>query len=147
MYKLGDIIVVKNFKGEDGTLLKNHSFIVIDDTHDKIKGIDYDLVAPIMSSFKDRKHKEKVLSYNVNKKITNNNIEGNFKLKKKSYIKANKLYYFDKKRIKYFVLAKVNDDYLEELTKFILSLDEKNKLSIITTNLQSHSKFDNKSKI
>ena len=53
MGKLGDIIVVKSFKGEDGVILPNHSFIVIDDTHDKIKGLDYDFVAPITSSFRD----------------------------------------------------------------------------------------------
>ena len=135
MCKLGDIIVVKNFKGEDGVQLPNHSFIVVDDTHDNIKGLDYDFVAPIMSSFRDKKHKSKILSYDVNKEITDNDIEGNFKLKKESYVKTNKLYYFDKKKIEYFVLARVNDDYLDELMKIILSLGEEDRLSIITTNL------------
>ena len=135
MCKLGDIIVVKSFKGEDGVQLPNHSFIVVDDNHDNIKGLDYDFVAPIMSSFRDKEHKAKVLSYDVNKEIVDSDIEGEFKLKRESYVKANKLYYFDKKKIEYFVLARVNDDYLDELMKIILSLGEKDRLSIITTNL------------
>ena len=135
--KLGDIIVVKKFKGEDGVPLPNHSFVVVADTHDSIKGLDYDFVAPIMSSFKDKKHKEKILSYDVNKEITNNDIEGNFKLRKESCIKTNKLYYFDKTQIDYFVIARVKDDFLDKLMKIILSLDEEDRLSIITTNLKS----------
>lgn len=136
MCKLGDIIVVKSFKGEDGVSLPNHSFIVVDDNHDNIKGLDYDFVAPIMSSFRDKEHKAKILSYDVNKEITNSDIEGEFKLKRESYVKTNKLYYFDKKKIDYFVLARVNDEYLDELMKIILSLDEEDRLSIITTNLE-----------
>ena len=88
-----------------------------------------------MSSFRDKEHKAKVLSYDVNKEIVDSDIEGEFKLKRESYVKANKLYYFDKKKIEYFVLARVNDDYLDELMKIILSLGEKDRLSIITTNL------------
>ena len=136
MCKLGDIIVVSEFKGEDGANVPTHSFIVVDDTHDKIKGLNYDFVAPIMSSFRDEEHRKKILSYSVNKEITNSDLDGDFKLKKASYVKANKLYYFDKKNIKYYVLARVNDDFLEELMKVILTLDEKDRLSIITTNLK-----------
>lgn len=136
MCKLGDIIVIKEFKGEDGVLVKRHSFIVIDDNHDEIKGLEYDFVAPIMSSFKDKEHKKKILSYDVNTEITNKNIEGKFSLKKPSYVKTNKLYYFNKKKIEYKVLARINDDYLDELVKIILSLDEKDRISIITTNLE-----------
>ncbi len=137
MCKLGDIIVINEFKGEDNKEVSKHSFIVVDDSKGEIKGLDYDFVAPIMSSFKDDKHKKKVLSYDVNKEITNDDIKGKFKLRKGSYIKANKLYYFDKNKISYTVLARINDDYLDELIKLILALDEKDRLSIITTNLES----------
>ena len=65
-------------------ILPNHLFIVIDDTHDKIKGLDYDFVSPIMSSFRDEEHKKKILSYKVNKEITNNDLSGTTKLKKES---------------------------------------------------------------
>ncbi len=140
MCKLGDIIVINEFKGEDDISLTKHSFIVVDDEHGEIKGLDYDFAAPIMSSFQDDKHKEKILSYKVNKEITNDDTEGNFQLKKPSYIKANKLYYFNKEKIDYNVLARVKDEFLDELMKLILTLDEKDKLSIITTNLRDEEK-------
>lgn len=140
MCKLGDIIVIKEFKGEDGAKLTSHSFIVIDDNQGNIKGLDYDFVAPIMSSFRNEEHKSKILSYDVNKEITNDDIKGDFKLKKESYVKTNKLYYFNKDKIDYFVLARVTDEYLDELVKIILSLDEKDRLSIITENIESDNK-------
>ena len=137
MCKLGDIIVVDEYLGEDGVKLTKHSFVVIDDNKNNIKGLDYDFIAPVMSSFKDKEHKEKVLSYPVNKEITNEDIQGEFKLKKESYIKTNKLYYFDKNNIKYHILARVTDEFLDELVKIILSLSETDRLSIITNNLSN----------
>ena len=136
MCKLGDIILIKEFKGEDGILLKQHSFIVIDDNKNQIRGLDYDFVAPIMSSFRDYEHKNKMLSYKVNKEITNDNIQGDFELKKPSYVKTNKLYYFNKNKIKYITLARITDEYLDELVKVILELDVKDKLSLITENIK-----------
>lgn len=135
MCKLGDIIVIDEFIGEDGKKISKHSFIVVDDEKDSIKGLDYDFVSTIMSSFKDEKHKEKVLSYKVNKEIKNKDLKGEFKLKKSSYIKANKLYYFDKNKIVYHVLARITDEYLDDLVKMILNLSEQDKISIITNNL------------
>lgn len=136
MCKLGDIILIKEFKGEDGVLLKQHSFIVIDDNKNQISGLDYDFVAPIMSSFRDEEHKKKILSYKVNKELKNEDIEGEFELKKPSYVKTNKLYYFNKRKIKYAVLARITDEYLDELVKVILELDKKDKLSLITENIK-----------
>ena len=136
MCKLGDIIVINKFNGEDNTPLTKHSFIVINDENGEIKGLPYDFAAPIMSSFQSEEHRDKILSYKVNKEITNNDTDGDFQLKKPSYTKANKLYYFNKSKIEYNVLARVTDDFLIELMKLILTLDEKDKLSIITTNLE-----------
>lgn len=76
-----------------------------------------------------------MLSYKVNKERTDDYTEGNFTLKKPSYVKSNKIYYFNKEKIIFNVLARVTDDFLDELMKLILTLDEKDKLSIITTNL------------
>ncbi len=137
MCKLGDIIVITEFKGEDGVDVSKHSFIVIDDNQGQIKGLDYDFVAPIMSSFQDEDHKRKVLSYDGNKEIKDDDIEGSFALKRPSYIKANKLYYFNKENISYRILARITDEYLDELVKIILNLSEEEKLSIITTNLEN----------
>ncbi len=38
MCKFGDVIVVKEYVGDDGVVLKQHSFVVIDDNPGIIKG-------------------------------------------------------------------------------------------------------------
>lgn len=37
-----------------------------------------------MSSFRDKEHKAKILSYDINKEIVDSDIEGEFKLKRES---------------------------------------------------------------
>ncbi len=44
MCKLGDIIVVDEFKNEVGEVVSKHSFVVIDDNNDCIEGLNYDFV-------------------------------------------------------------------------------------------------------
>lgn len=62
MCKIGDIIVVKKYIGDDGKVIdKQHSFVVIDDNADCVGGISYDLVTNVMSSFKDEEHKKNYL--------------------------------------------------------------------------------------
>ena len=51
MCKFGDVIVVKDYIGDDGKRIKKHSFVVIDDTPGVIKGLNYNLVTNVMSSF------------------------------------------------------------------------------------------------
>ena len=64
MCKIGDIIVVRKYIGDDGKIInKQHSFIVIDDNSNQISGLKYDMVANVMSSFRDDKHKKKKLKY------------------------------------------------------------------------------------
>ena len=63
MCKIGDIIVIKNYIGEDGREISQHSFIVIDDTPSEICGLNYDIVTNVMSSFKNNNHKRKKLRY------------------------------------------------------------------------------------
>lgn len=41
MCKVGDIILVNNYKSE-GKALDRHSFIIISDENGKIEGVDYD---------------------------------------------------------------------------------------------------------
>jgi len=53
MCKLGDIIVVDEFIGEDGKKVCRHSFIVINDKPGFIEGLGYDFVVNVMSSFKN----------------------------------------------------------------------------------------------
>lgn len=52
MCKFGDVIVVKEYIGDDGEKVKQHSFVVIADNQGTIKGLSYNLVTNVMSSFK-----------------------------------------------------------------------------------------------
>ena len=100
MCKLGDIIVVKNYIGDDGNKIGQHSFIVVEDRNGTIKGLDYNLVTTVISSFKSAKQKKKKLSYDENLELTNKDIDGEKELKKPSYVKADKLFYFNKKKFR-----------------------------------------------
>ena len=59
MCKLGDIIVVKEFKNELGEAIPKHSFVVINDEMDYVEGLKYDFVTNMMCSFHSDEHKTK----------------------------------------------------------------------------------------
>ena len=48
MCKLGDIIVVNKYIGENGKHIGRHSFIVIDNNEDIIRGIEYTHIATVI---------------------------------------------------------------------------------------------------
>ena len=52
MCKIGDIITVKSFVGDGKNNVKLHYFIVIQDESGQIKGLSFDIVSVVMSSFK-----------------------------------------------------------------------------------------------
>lgn len=136
MCKLGDIIVVNKYIGDDGKEIGRHSFIVIDDNEDSIKGLEYTHVTAVISSFKSEEQKSKKLQFEENMEIDTFEKNGNtLKFKKPSYIKADKLFYFNKNKLDYFVFARISDDLLDELMKLILHLSEEDKLTIVTENL------------
>ena len=136
MCKLGDIIVVESYLGENKEEINRHSFIVISDEPSMIQGLAYALVTTVISSFKGKKHKKEKLLYKGNKKI-NSFIknEREVSMKKDSYIKADKLFYFKKEKLKYYVFGRISDDLLEELFELIIKLREENKLLDVKDNL------------
>ena len=69
MCKLGDIIVVNKYIGEDGKEIGKHSFIVIDDNPDCIRGLDYSHVTTVISSFKNEEQRKRKLNYKENLEI------------------------------------------------------------------------------
>ena len=136
MCKLGDIIVVKEYFGSDGKKVNQHSFVVINDEKDMIEGLSYDFVANVMLSFHDKKHKEKKLKYKSNLPIKEEKITGKDLNDKGGYIRADELYYFNKEKIEYKVIAYMDHELLDELIQLILILHDENKLKIITKNLE-----------
>lgn len=80
MCKLGDIIVIDKYIGDDNIIIGKHSFIVISDEANTILGLDYNIVATVISSFKSKSHKIKKLSYKENFEIPLNSLsKGNLK--------------------------------------------------------------------
>lgn len=140
MCKIGDIIVIKKYIGDDGKVInKQHSFVVIDDNHDKIEGIEYDLVANVMSSFKDEEHRAKKLRFKENIEITSDDIDSEKNNGKNGYIKADQLYYFEKSNIDYYVLAHIDNELLDELIRIIIELRYENKIKMNIKNLTTRS--------
>lgn len=136
MCKLGDIIVVESYLGENKEEINRHSFIVISDEASMIQGLAYDLVTTVISSFKGKQHKKEKLSYKGNKEIKSFiKNEREVSMKKDSYIKADKLFYFNKDKLKYYVFGRISDDLLEELFELIIELREENKLIDVKDNL------------
>lgn len=135
MCKLGDIIVVNSYKGEDGKEIGRHSFVVIDETSGEITGLEYSFVASVISSFKIVSSKKKKLSYEGNIELPIDSMIGN-KFRKDSYVKVDQAFYFDKNKIDYYVLGSLNDEYLSKLVKIIINLANQGKLKRIVENLK-----------
>lgn len=137
MCKLGDIIVINNYVGEDGTKIARHSFVVINDQPDFIEGLKYDLVTNVMSSFKSEEHRSKKLRFMENVEIISEDIISNENINQKNgFIKADQLIYFDKSKIDYYVLGHISQELLDELIMIIMILAEKDKLKNNLNNLE-----------
>ena len=136
MCKLGDIIVVKEFKNEFGEKIPKHSFVVINDEPNYIESLKYDFVSNMMCSFHDENHKNKKMKFEENFPIKEELISGEKINNKSGYVKADQLYYFDKKAIEFKIIAHMDDELLDELVQLILVLDEKGLLKNVITNLE-----------
>lgn len=124
MCKIGDIILVynpKRFKKPIGM----HSFVVLDDNHGTIRGMDFDFIGLIMSSMDTDDKREKLMKYDANFPITPDEQDiddgGNGKL---SCIKAEQFYYFNKDKIKYKVLGRLDEEIFNLLIEFIQELNK-----------------------
>lgn len=136
MCKIGDIIVIERYIAENGKSIDRHSFVVINDYKGVISGLDYDFVANVISSFKNEEHKHKKLSFEENLEITNNDLKFEKKLKKSSYVKADKLFYFNKSKITYYKIGTLNISFIQKLEKLYIKLDNIHKIVEVTSNLK-----------
>ena len=134
MCKMGDIIVVNKYIGEDGKIINAHSFVVVNDEGGTIAGLDYNLVTTVISSFKSEEQRKRKLSYEGNVEIPTDAIKEK-DLKKPSYTKADQAFYFNKNKLDYYVLASFKEDFMDELLKVIVKLAADGKLKQIVDNL------------
>lgn len=122
MCKIGDIIIVNKYK-DCGKFISKHSFIVVDDRNGKIEGMPYDMICNVLSSFKNPQQKEKKLSYPGNFPIAHDDVSTNPNNGKDGYVKADQLYYFNKSKISYRVIGKIEPDILNLIIEFINESD------------------------
>lgn len=122
MCKVGDIILVDNYKHGD-KVLNRHSFVVLNANKDEIQGLEYDLVCNVMSSFHNEEHKRKKMTYPGNYVVNPDDVdipEGN---NREGYIKAEQFYYFKRDSIDYMIIGTVDPEFFAELVSFIEKLD------------------------
>ena len=134
MCKMGDIIVVNSYIGDDGEKVSRHSFVVLSDEGGTIAGLDYTMVASVISSFQSEEHRKKVLKREGNMELPIDSKKPD-DFKYSSYVKADKAFYFNKKKLDYYVLGYLNNEYFDELLKLVLILAKKGKLKQIVENL------------
>ena len=125
MCRVGDIILIRKYIGEDGTRQRNHPFIVLNDSEGKIEGLPFDLTCSVMSSFKNEEHrKKKLLEITVEDGV-----------KKDGFIKANQIHYFQKDKLDYIVVGSVTPELFAELMKLIEELFKDEEILVNTSNL------------
>lgn len=122
--KTGDIILIENFISQ-GSPVSRHSFVVIEDKNGQLCSLDYDFIALLMSSFKDKEQKEKKLKYPGNFPISASSEDVKDGHKKEGYIKAEQFYYFSKSNTTYKVIGELKKDTLDSLMDFIEGFPKK----------------------
>ena len=139
MCKIGDIIKIEKYICDDGALVGRHTFVVLSEDKDTIKGLSFDLVATPMSSIKSEKHREKIAK-NHRLMIIKTNDQNNMPASKyeESFIKAHLMYYFKKDKIKYQVLGALNVETFLELENKLSLLDSKNEIEQIIKNIEEY---------
>ena len=122
MCKIGDIILVDNYK-DNGCNLNKHSFIVIEDENGTIEGVPYDFICNVMSSFKNDKQKLRKLRYPGNLPISHNDTVTDPHNNRDGFVKTDQLYYFKKDNINFKVIGNVIPEVLDMIFDFIENSD------------------------
>ena len=132
MCKKRDIILVENYKSH-GNTVGTHSFVVLEDNGGEIKGLSFDMICNVLSSFKSAKQRAHKLSYSGNFPITASETSVPGGNTKDGYIKADQFYYFNKDKITYHIIGQMKSAAFNELIDFINNSDF--DIEIITDNL------------
>lgn len=80
--------------------------------------------------------KRKKLKYKENMPIKTEYVSGKNINSKEGYIKADKLYYFQKGKINYSVIAHMEPELLDELAQLMVKLYEQERLSQVLSNIE-----------
>lgn len=118
MCKKRDLILVEKYEST-GIPIGRHTFVVIEDTKGEIRGVSYDMVCNVLSSFKDDEQRKRKLSYAGNFPITASDTSVKDGNSKEGYIKADQFYYFKKEKIEYQVIGSISREKFKLLMEFI----------------------------
>ena len=122
MCKIGNIILIEKYK-DRGKTLGRHSFVIINDQDGEIRGLPYDMVCNVFSSFKDESQRKRKLRYPANFPIENENTQTNPDNGKSGYVKTDQLYYFNKGKVDYTVIGNIQPDIMDLILEFINTSD------------------------
>jgi len=137
MCKVGDIIKVEKYIGDDGSEVGRHTFVVIDEDEDVIEGYNFDFVGSPMSSIKSEAQRQKVEA-DERLMILKTNDQNGMPASKydESFLKTNLFYYFKKEKIQYQVIGSLNIETYMKLIEQLKNLDEKGLIENVLTNLE-----------
>lgn len=137
MCKIGDIIVIDKYVGDDGKVVGRHSFVVLSTDKGQISGVDYDLVTNAISSIKSSEHRKKILRRKSNMLINMDDEDVENPNHKEGFIKAGCLVYFRKKDLNYFTLGSLSVETWEALESLLEELDEIDGIIENTYNIEN----------
>ena len=131
MCKVGDIVIVENFKNELGEDVERHPFIIIGDKKGTVLGNETDRVGVLLNSFRNRYHRDKKLKFPANMEVRKKDgaVKG-------SYAKTNYLFCFDSNNTEMIKVGSVNKEFLRSLRKNIAKNLQDNKIIVITSNIE-----------
>ena len=118
MCKQRDIILVENFKSQ-GNTVGVHPFVVIDDEGGEIRGLPFDMICNVFSSFKSPEQRARKLSYPGKYPVTAAEAHVPGGNGRDGYIKTDQFYYFNKSNITYRIIGEMDADTFDDLIDFI----------------------------
>lgn len=137
MCRIGDTILVQNAT-KNGSPIGKHSFIVYSVKDDEVQGLDFDIVAFIMSSFKSKSQKEWKLSFPGNFPIVPNDsiIIDNKSNNRHGYVAIDQYFFFNKNKVDYKVIGQIKPEIFNLLVEYIEEMKKKGMpVKIIKDNL------------
>jgi len=97
--------------------------VVISDEAGEIRGLDYNIVCNVLSSFKDEKQRARKLNYPGNFEILHYDTSVKNGNTKDGFIKAEQFFYFNKDKLDYSIIGKISPEAFNRLIRFIESLE------------------------
>lgn len=121
MCKIGDILLIYNAKNRKP--IGMHPFIVLDDTNGKVSGVySYDFIGLLLTSANTEEKKERLRQIEGNFPIAEDDKimnEGKEQDNRYSYVEADQFFYFDKNKINYIHIGKIEPDIYNLIIEFI----------------------------